>query len=241
VHAQALFDLGMSLLRRSCEQMKPGEVDADLYLDGLLIALLIASPLRISNFSSLEIGRHMIRGDVQWSLLVESTETKTARADYSGLPKALTAWLDFYVDEVRPALLKRIPAYSHSSTRLWIGLEGNPIGHQPIRRRIKRRTAAELGFTIVPHTFRKIAETSFMIERPEYAIYGPALLGHASPRTTERHYFAGQRQLALEIYHQELQRLVKGSADASVARDDAIILEKMKMLTLCISSGRRYT
>jgi hypothetical protein len=64
--------------------------------------------------------------------------------------------------------LARQRAPQSDESAFWIGLDGQPLLSQGIRNRIKRRTAAAFGKPILPHTFRKIAQTTFMVERPEY-------------------------------------------------------------------------
>lgn len=235
VHAQMLFDLGLDLLISSTKDVESDKLDAGRYLDGLLIALFIAAPVRISNFSALELGHHLVRATESWHLHLDGTETKTGAADHSSLPATLTNWLNYYADTVRPALLKSGPDKYRATTRFWIGLHGGPLSDQLIRKCIKQRTTEAFGFSISPHTFRKIAETTFIVERPEYAAYGPALLGHRSARTTERHYFTGQRQLALQTYREALLQRTKKSGHCGEERAEHIsdVADKMKMLTLC--------
>src|ERR1019366_9841646 len=76
-----------------------------------------------------------------------------------------------------------------------------------IRKIIKQRTAEGLGATILPHAFRTSAATTFVLENPEHAIEASALLSHTDFRTTEKHYLAGRRQMAVKVAHQALRRV----------------------------------
>jgi site-specific recombinase XerD len=122
------------------------------------------------------------------------------------VPSFLVAPLDRYLAEARPALEARCPK-SSASDHLWIGVSGKPIGDQIIRKIIKRRTAEALGSPVRPHAFRTSAATTFVLENPEHAIEASALLAHTDFRTTEKHYLAGRRQLAVRVAHQALTRI----------------------------------
>jgi integrase/recombinase XerD len=50
---------------------------AILYRDGLLVALLIARPLRLANLTQIEIGRHLVRRRTGYRLIFAAEETKT--------------------------------------------------------------------------------------------------------------------------------------------------------------------
>ncbi len=66
-----------------------------------------------------------------------------------------------------------------------------------MRARIKARTAAAFDRPALPHGFRHCAATAFALEHPGRPRDAAALLGHAGPRTTERHYVLSRRHLAL--------------------------------------------
>ena len=107
VQAQSLFDLGFDLMRRATENKSDEDADLDLFLDGVLIALLISLYLRISNFTELQLGTQLERGPSQWRLRVAGDLTKTGQADNSLLPITLTPWVDLYVNVIRPILTVR--------------------------------------------------------------------------------------------------------------------------------------
>jgi hypothetical protein len=235
VAAQNLFDLGIALMRRTVESVSDDDIDIDLFLDGLLLALLISVYLRINNFTVLELGRNLERGPDQWRLRLEGDRTKTGQADYSLLPVTLTPWIDLYVNVVRPRLTAGRRVSDALSSRFWIGLDGRPLSGHLIRERIKACTKLSFGFAICPHAFRKIAATTFILERPEYALHGPALLGHRSEDTIQKHYFASQQQLALRTYRS--MRDLRPAANVSRAKGtDAIDDRRIKALLVCAAS-----
>jgi hypothetical protein len=135
---------------------------------------------------------------------------------------------------VRPRLIVSGRVPDALANRFWIGLDGRLLSGHLIRERIKARTKQAFGFAICPHTFRKIAATTFILERPEYALHGPALLGHRSEETIQKHYFASQQQLALRTY-----RYLRDSErvnDISRTLGPSILDCRIKVLLVCAAS-----
>ena len=99
-------------------------------------------------------------------------------------------------------------------------MSGPLIGPQAIRKIIKRRTAEVLGTPILPHAFRTSAATTFVLEYPEHVIEASALLAHTDFSTTEKHYLAGRRQLAVRVTHQALRR-IRRNATANEMKPDS--------------------
>jgi hypothetical protein len=232
VHAGLTLELGFGLMRQALGRNLEDDAAVDLYVDGLLISMLTLIYLRIGNFTALELGRHLKRADGVWHLAVSAEETKNNHADNGALADFLTSWLDYFVDVVRPALTARARLGSDTD-RLWLDAEGRLLTDQAIRKRIKRRTKEAFGFAICPHTFRKIALTTFVIERPEYAAWGPALLRHHSPKTAEQHYFVAQRQLAVETYHKVRRMQRRRATGEAHAEATGTLSEQIQLLVLC--------
>src|SRR5262249_39586111 len=57
---------------------------ARMVRNGLMLALLAHSPIRIKNFAALEIGRSIVKIDDTWWILLQGSETKEKRADDRG-------------------------------------------------------------------------------------------------------------------------------------------------------------
>jgi integrase/recombinase XerD len=202
IHSVTLYTLGLRILREgwSAERM----VDPSSCRNGLAIAFLAAAPMRIANFASLEIGRHLCRNGDRWIVRLGVSETKTRRSDVWPLGPVLGLYLEDYLRVVRPILLRRA-RNSPATSRLWIGDGGRPIGDQVLRRIIGRVIRERLGIRLNPHAFRHCAATTFALELPHDALQSAALLGHSSPQTTEQHYIVQQRQLIQEEYLELLQ------------------------------------
>lgn len=200
VDAGALVSLGWTLMREALDQA-PDVVDCEKYLDGLIVALLAWAPIRIRNFSTLELGDSFRRTGMDWRIELEASETKTRRADSWTLPTEATPWIDLYVERVRPSF-----GAPTDCGPLWFGPRHKPIGQQTLRKRIKQRTREAFGFPIRPHTFRHCAVTTFVEAVPDQAANAPHVLGHASAQTTERHYLVGERVLAVRRFQQILRQ-----------------------------------
>lgn len=203
VHAAVLFDLGTRMMDESKHNGE--EFDPALYRAGLVVAMLAAAPMRIANFATIEIGRQLRHEADNWVIYLAANETKTRRVDVWPINRRLACYLESYLRVVRPILLQRA-RHAVEPSHLWIGDSGRPIGHQILRRIIATATYERLGIKIDPHSFRHCAATTLALERPQDALQSSALLGHASPQTTEKHYIIQQRQLVQQEYLQLLRQ-----------------------------------
>jgi integrase/recombinase XerD len=113
VPASDLFELGISLME-SCEEAARPQYAAIRYRDGLLIALLIACPIRIKNLTGLVIGEHLVfDGDV-YRLKLTAAETKSGRPYVAGVPSELTPYIDDWLQVHRASL--QLMAISRNSS-----------------------------------------------------------------------------------------------------------------------------
>jgi len=90
------------------------------YRDALMLALLTLRPLRVKNFSSLELGRHLIKTEGGWLIAIPADETKTHQPISFELPEPLVPWFERYLSAVRPLF-----PHATESSRLWLGKEGS--------------------------------------------------------------------------------------------------------------------
>jgi integrase len=200
VHATEAFALGLKLM----EQAKLQDALHDQYVDGLVIALMTSCPLRIGDFSRLRLGHNLLRSESGWRLSVR--EEKTAKGRMLPAHRDLTTPLDYYVQIVREQLLQR-KKVKGSTDRFFVGSSGAPLSDQVMRRRIKAATRAAFGTAVLPHSFRKLAVTTLVMEAPEEAAFASGLLGHRDRRVTEDHYLLGNQILAARRYHESLEKL----------------------------------
>lgn len=204
-HAAELLRVGQELIEAAfagTDEIR----DAVAFRDGLIILMLILVPVRITQFSLIRLDQHLVQSlDGEWRLHWAAAETKTRRAATYPLPPELIEVLRLYISEVRPVLLRK----AHSApitTALWIGISGQPISSQVLRKVIEARTKAALGYKVNPHAFRASAASSYAIDDPARAGEAPALLDHTNSRTTERYYLLGQRERHLLAVHEALRK-----------------------------------
>lgn len=188
-----LCSVGRRLMARA-ESLNGGQLKrrAEMYRDGLMLALLAMRPFRLTNYTSIRVGVHLRRVGTGWAILFAEEEIKTRAPLELPFPEELVGALERYLEFWRRALLGK-----GTSDRLWISATGRPYGIQGVRGRIKRATENELGSKLWPHLFRDCLATHMALEDPGHVRIASVMLGHRHMGTTERYYIlAGQRQAA---------------------------------------------
>jgi integrase/recombinase XerD len=179
-----LLDIGQQLMDESTPT--PGtpisKEDAVLYRDGLMIALLAFIPPRRKNLAALEIGRHLIREGNRWFVVIPGEEAKTGTPMEYLVPEFLEPYLAFYLDTVRPTLLR------HPTSALWVSSKGGGICYGAIGQIFSRHLTSRLGFRITLHDVRDAAATTWAIFAPDQIAVARDLLGHGDLRTTTKYY-----------------------------------------------------
>jgi integrase len=162
------------------------------YQQGLMIALLAVRPLRISNFTALELGRTLLPDGGGYSIVFNPNELKVAQnGDLNEpFPKELLPYLGQFLSIYRPRLLRQgTPQQSNPlPSRLWIDRFGAPMGEAALRTNIKTVTKRAFGTALWPHLFRDCLVTSVAIEHPEMVHIASVMLGHKSFKTMQDHY-----------------------------------------------------
>jgi integrase/recombinase XerD len=212
VPAELLCDFGIELMTVA-EDAKSGPPlqRACQYRDGLMIALLAARPLRRRNFARIEIGHHLLaEGDTYWIRFDES-ETKTGEPIDAPFPQALVSFLERYLSEYRPLLLKRDGRWKRQrggpDLALWVSAHGSAMTEIAIYCRITRLTRVRFGHVINPHLFRDSAATSIAIEDPEHVHIVRNIIGHTTLQSGERHYMHARALEASRRYQAHIIRL----------------------------------
>jgi integrase len=173
-----------------------------LFRDGLILALLAACPLRRRSFVALEPGRHLVRHSDRYWLQLEPGDLKNGTDMTAPLPVSLTPWLDHYLSEVRPRLLR-----GRESSKLWVSSQGTPMTYNSLGSQVQKVTGRRLGRRLGMHLFRHCAATSLALEAPEHVRQIPALLGHRRLATSERYYNLAEGSTAAASYQEGLLAL----------------------------------
>ena len=184
VRADKLAALGDSLMSEA-EQLVVVDprAGAILYRDGLVIALLIALPIRRRNLAMMRVDRHLIRDEMGYCMAFDAQETKTGERYDAPLPDELTDRMHRYLSVHRPII-----AGAHDHDGLWASMKRCPMTPEALYERIQLHTRAAFGHSVNPHLFRDIAATTLAIEDPANVQIASDLLGHSDPSTTERYY-----------------------------------------------------
>jgi integrase/recombinase XerD len=221
VPAKDLYDLGVKLMREA--QSHHCKLAATtLFRDGLMIAVLAAVPLRLSNFAQIEIGMHLVHINDQYWLEFPAHETKTRhRALEVSVPSALASWLELYLSLYRKAMIERRRDKSKAPSRaLWLTRDGLRLSKKAIRAQIESRTAKAFGRAIWPHAFRDSAATSIAIEAPEHAWVVADVLGHAARATADKYYNQANSLTAGRVYLHIIQTILQHAGKSGFEEAD---------------------
>ena len=180
-----LLDLGQQMMDESQAVLgtRMRMKDAIQFRDGLMIATIAFIPIRRKNLASLEIGRHLIKENDGWHVVIPGDETKTGTPIEFAVPELLLPYLTTYLNSVRPQLLGR----AHN-TALWVSSTGGALCYGAMGEIISRHSMARLDVRITLHNARHAAATTWAIASPDQIGAARDLLAHNDLRTTTKYY-----------------------------------------------------
>ncbi len=207
--AGELVKLGKALMRKAeTVTTKPSLTRAVWFRDGLMIALLAYRPLRLSNFSAITLGQHLIRQSQGYRLYFSADEVKGGWPIDAAVPASLVAAVDRYLDHYRPILLTRGGRQNPATCdALWVSEIATALDTNSIPNRIKKHTRAAFGKHVWPHLFRDCAATTIAIDDPKHARSIMNILGHSMLATSEKHYNQARSLEASRRYQQVIADL----------------------------------
>ncbi len=149
--SEELFALGLALIEKadSVEGGSPWRRAND-YRDGLMIALLAARPLRRDNFTSIEIGRQLLRQASGYLLHFDGIETKNGQPIDAPIPTVLDARIDRYIGHYRPMLERPTGHWAGKrdltppGNRLWVSSYGTAMSQGAVYDRLGRKLIGHL-------------------------------------------------------------------------------------------------
>jgi len=205
----ALEALGFKLMERAERgEFLPRGTPADLYRDGLQIALLAARPLRMMNFAEIHLGKNLIRRtDGSLWLHFDGSDVKNHKPIDVPFPASLVPNLMRYLEVFRPILLGSAKACG----ALWISKRGTQQARCVTAKRVCFR---EFGHSTTPHLFRDCAATTVSLHVPKKVALVHALLGN-NYSTTEQHYNQARSIEAGRVYGQFLEKLARRRSGSS--------------------------
>lgn len=166
---------------------------AESWRDGLLILFLAHHPIRARNLAELTWGRTLLKGSSGYRVAIPGKQTKTGKPiDYHVDPE-VSLLLERYIEEIMPLF----PTPMRHTDRLWRTRRGTVLAAKGLGRRVGDVTEAALGIRVTPHDFRKIAANTLVLTEGANSGDASALLGHADPKVTRRHYItAGSLEIS---------------------------------------------
>ncbi len=182
---------------------------AVLFRDGLLLAMLVARPLRRANITSVGMGRQLRQCGEHWRLSFGGDEMKSHRLFECSVPDKLTAPLNRYIETHRPTLLQCSRRALASTNALWISKQGTHMTSSAVAYQIKARTEEEFGKPINLHKVRHIYATDTATLTPSEAGGIQHGLGHANQRVSEDYYNLAQMVDAGLTYDETIDALRK--------------------------------
>jgi hypothetical protein len=197
-----IVELGMRLMGEAEEILDLSPCRrAVRYRDGLMIVLLIHRPIRLNNFASIRIGRHLVQHEHSWSLIFSEHEVKNAKTFAADLPQLIVPALARYLSHHRCVLLgDRIADQSTAVDALWVSAVGKPLSEFQVYIRISKHTKAGFGASMPPHWFRDAAATTIAIENPTHVGDAHHVLGNTFAMT-EKHYNQARSLEASRRHH----------------------------------------
>jgi len=197
VYSHELVQAGLALM---CEaesvSLKSRLGRARQYRNGLMVALLGFHPIRLKNFTALELQRSLKPlGSSSW-IILSASETKEKRADEREIVALLLPWLQNYLDIYRPILAK-----GRVSQALWLSSnDGSPMTYSGVESAIYEATLQTIGKKISPHLFRTAGASTAAVYAGHQPRLATALLHHTSPEVAEEHYNRATSLSAAQSY-----------------------------------------
>jgi integrase len=192
-----LVEAGMTTVAEAQAFAKSDLARARGVRNGLMIALLAFCPIRLKSFAALEIGRTFKKVGGRWWIALPGITTKSRRPDERCVPEILNRYIDIYLNESRPLLLRSEP----ESNALWISSRtGGPMTKKNLGTLVSKITLETLGVDVSPHLFRTAAASTAAAYGGNTPHLGSGVLGHTDPRVTEEHYNRASSMSASRIY-----------------------------------------
>jgi integrase/recombinase XerD len=213
-----LFEAALARMDRvEHERHRKHDVRNVRYRDGLMMAILAARAFRRGNLAQMRVGRHITKVDGVYVCTFSGAETKNRRELVEPLPRALTSYVDRYLAEIRPALLR-----GHVSDAFWVSTYRAALSEQSIYTKVCAATEEELGVRLSPHLFRDALASGIANDDPEHIRMASRLLGHVDQRTTERHYIHAQALRASRRYNDVVLPLRDAAVATSTDQEDSL-------------------
>ena len=204
VDSGRLFALGVKLMTdadayRGRARLRP----ASTYRNGLMIAMLAICPVRLKNFTALQLDKSLIRTDDGWAISIAAEDSKSRRPIEMSLPDNHKMHLEHYLKRYRP-----LYPSADDTNALWLSTHGGQLTPGAISRIICQNTKCAFGHAVNPHLFRNCAATTVATRAGSRMGTAVALLAHRDIRTIDKHYNQANMITAAQDYQKLLDSLL---------------------------------
>ena len=140
---------------------------------------------------------------------MSAAETKENRADERRVNELLIPFIDRYLDQYRPVLIRP----DSPPSALWLSSRhAARISDKYVATLIGATTLATVGTKVTPHLFRTAAASGAAIYGGDNPYLGSAVLHHSDPRVTE-HYNRATSLTAAESLRKLIRQYEKQDSD----------------------------
>jgi site-specific recombinase XerD len=180
---ERLIEAGLTLVHEAeRSQTMTKLAQATQVRNGLMVATLGFHPIRRGNFAALEIGRSFVKIRGRWWIVLSALETKERRADERRVNKLLVPFIERYLDQYRPVLLRS----DSPASALWLSSRrAVRVSDKYVAKLIGATTLSTVGVKVSPHLFRTSAASAAAVYGGDNPFLGGAVLHHADPRVTQ--------------------------------------------------------
>jgi site-specific recombinase XerD len=162
-----------------------------------MVALLACCPIRLKNFTALEIGRSIVKVGADWWIVLTGSDTKEARPDERPVPDYLTQTIDRYIQTYRPILART----DEVPNALWLTSDyGRPMTYASVGETVTETTRSTVGVTVSPHLFRAAGATTAAVYAGSTPNLGSAIHHHRDSSVTDVHYNRATSMSAAQAY-----------------------------------------
>ena len=162
------------------------------------IAILTVAPIRLANLTSIRLGINLIKpggpNSNYWLIFPDYDVKNRVRLEFV-LDERITALIDEYVHDMRPALLR-----GRNEDWLFPGQHHGAKGKISFSGQITKRILKRIGFRITVHQFRHAAGAIILKLQPGNYLLVQQILGHRSVETTRKFYIGLENIQASEIF-----------------------------------------
>lgn len=219
VTAEVLVRAGLTLVKeaRMAHRRRPiwraGQIR-----DGLMVAMLAYYPIRLKNFSQLEIGRSFTRERDRWAIKLDGPRVKNGLSDLRLVRTRLYPAIGLYLTWARLRLMRHTGEFMIGKERtqglisgpLWVGQYGEALGYGSVEKRIVETTRTTTGVALSPHDFRRCGALTARYRAGSEQHLASGLLQHRDQRIVDENYNLASSLEAASIFGQWIDEIAGG-------------------------------